>query len=516
MKQYFFLLATLLATTFAFGQTRDQHGIISEPPAGEHRFYTRSGGATYASQYFRNDIQDNMATEMVFSEDGTKVYIKNLVSHYAPDTWVEGAIDGHTITIALGQTYSWMDDLGYGTQLAWVKIKEDIQKPKSLSTKGNATLTIEGDKLVLQNSSGDADSFTYDGLGLVYTAPYANEWTYVVDYQTVFTYKKAMPVTPPEELETEVYSMEHDNSGHLVNVGFDGDEVYVQGVSETRIPNAWMKGTIKGKKITFPVQFASLYSTYLLYFNGVDGIYAKDETTGNWTWRYYWTDGSLTCDYDSKAQSFSTDQTLLVSNADNTVGQGEQIHAPLFRPFTEVPATPANPSILSHWDLNTFTMLALNVPLKDTEGRFLNPAKVAYRLYVDDDDPFLFYKDEYKQLPVEYIEEVPYLFSDDIYEAYNRSYIYEKASYLYLFQRDLDKLGIQTIYRGGGEERRSEIVYYYFNGENGIATPKMGEHASQMANGKCFDLQGRPVGARHKGLTITRTADGRVVKHLNR
>ena len=511
MRRYLFLLATLLTTTFAFGQTRDSHGIIIEPPAGEHRFYTRSGGATYASSYFQNDTQEGMATEVVFSEDGSKVYFKNLVSHYAPNTWVEGTVDGHTITVALGQVYSWMDDYGYGTQLARVKVQENIQKPKSLSTKGSVTFAIEGNSLVLQNTSGDAESFTYDGLGLVYTGEYANEWTYVVDYQTVFTYKTASAVTPPEELETELYSMEHDNSGHLVNVGFDGDEVYVQGVSETRIPDAWMKGTIKGKKITFPLQFASLYSTYLLFFNGVDGIYAQDET-GYWNWLYYWTDGTLTCNYDAKTQSFSTEQTLLVSNADDKVGQGEQIHAPLFRPFTEVPATPANPSILSHWDLTTFTMLALNVPLKDTEGRFLNPAKVAYRLYVDDDEPFLLYKDEYKKLPVDYIEEVPYLFSEDIYEAYNRSYIYEKASYLYLFQRDLDRLGIQTIYRGGGEEHRSDIVYYYFNGD-GILAPEAtnGEGVTRH-----FDLQGRPVGANHKGLTITRTADGRVVKHLNR
>ncbi|MBO4800899.1 MAG: hypothetical protein J5545_03440 [Bacteroidaceae bacterium] len=508
MKRTIFLLVTLLATTFAFGQTRDKHGIITAPPAGEVRYYTRTGGATFASQYFQNDTQSGMATEIVFSEDGAKVYIKNFISHAASGTWVEGDVDGHTITIPLGQMVYWFST--YGLQLAQVKVNGDIQKPASVTTKGNITFTIEGDNLVMQGTSGDAEAYTYDGAGLVYTDAYANEWSYYIDYQTVFAYKKVTMVTPPEELETEIYSLEHDNTGHLVTVGFDGDDVYVQGVSENRIPDAWMKGTIKGKKITFPVQFASLFSTYLLFFNGVDGVYTKDES-GYWNWLYYWTDGNLTCDYDAKTQSFSSEQTLLVSNADDKVGQGEQFHAPLFRPFTEVPATPANPSILSHWDLTTFTMLALNVPLKDTEGRFLNPAKVAYRLYVDDDDPFLLYKDEYKQLPVEYIEEVPYLFSDDIYEAYNRSYIYEKASYLYLFQRDLDRLGIQTIYRGGGEEHRSEIVYYYFNSD-GVQTPAVaaGKHAQH------FDLTGRQVPADHKGLTITRNADGRVVKRLQR
>ena len=508
MKRYFFLLATLLATTFAFGQTRDEHGIIHEQPAGELRYYTRTGGASYASMYFRNDVQDGMATEIVFSEDGSKIYIKNIISHAATDTWVEGDVDGHTINIPLGQTVYWFST--YGMQLARVKVNGDIQSPKSVSTKGNITFAIEGNNLVMQDTSGDAENYIYDGLGLVYTGAYANEWSYYIDYETVFTYKKATAVIPPEELETEVYSIEHDNTGHLINVGFDGDEVYVQGVSETRIPNSWMKGTLKGKKITFPVQFADLYSTYLLFYSGVDGIYTKDDT-GYWSWLYYWNDGSLTCDYDVKTQSFSTQQTLLVSNADDKVGQGEQIHAPLFRPFTEVAATPANPSILAHWEQATFTMLALNVPLQDTEGRFLNPAKVSYRLYDDYGEVFVLYPDEYKYLPAP-IDEVPYLFSPDISEAYNRSAIYEKGTYLYLFQQGLDRLGIQTIYRGGGEEHSSDIVYYYFNGD-GVLTP---ESTDSQAATRHFDLQGRPVSRGHKGLTITRRADGSVVKHLNR
>ena len=51
------------------------HGIISEEPEGDHRMYIRSGGATYATMYFRADPQDGILGEVVFSPDGKKARI---------------------------------------------------------------------------------------------------------------------------------------------------------------------------------------------------------------------------------------------------------------------------------------------------------------------------------------------------------------------------------------------------------------------------------------------------------
>lgn len=509
MKRYLFLMTTALVATFAVAQTRDSHGIITEQPDGELRAYLRSGGATYANMYFRNsETQDGIASEVVFSEDGTKAYFKNIISHAATATWVEGAVDGHTITIPLGQKVYWFDDGNYGMMLARVKVNGGIEK-YTVDYKGTVTYAIEGDNLVLQDTSGDPANNVFDGLGFVYTDAYVGEWSYYLDYATVMTYKDVHPITPPEELETERYSMEYEGSGHLVNVGFDGDEVYIQGVSETRLPEAWMKGTIKGKKITFPLAYAGFYSSYLLYFCGADAEYGLD-SNGYYNWLYYWKDGSTTCDYDAATGSFSTQQTIFASNSDSGIGLGETYHSPRFRPYTEQAGTPVTPNVAYYQEMGAFTILMLNVPLLDTEGRFLDPAKVSYRLFVDDDEePFTFYTDEYKQLPQD-MEEIPYLFTDETREAFSRSYIYEKAYALYLFQTGFDRIGVQTIYRGGGEEHTSAIGYYDITGAQ-VATPTI-----RRAQDEHFDLQGRRVANGHKGLTITRTPDGRVVKHLNR
>lgn len=491
----------------------NSHGIITEQPEGELRHYTRSGGATYAPIYFIAESQDGLSAEVVFSPDGTKAYFKNIISHAATGSWVEGTVSGNTISIALGQNVYWFDSGNYGMQLARVKVSNSITN-YTVSTQGKITFTIDGDNLILNGTSGDPDNNNFDGIGLVYTSPYAGEWSYYLDYGTVLTYKDINPVTPPDDLHPVTYSMEYENTGHLVGVGFDGNDVYVQGVSQSYIPWAWMKGKIEGDRLTFPLQFGGSLPTYLLYFCGVDQEYALTDA-GYYDWIYTWTDGKTTFSYDAATQSFKTDQALLVNSSDTGIDRSEKYHAPLFRPFVEQPATPADPSISGfidiYFEMTGFNIVMLNVPLKDTEGRFLNPAKVSYQLYIDDDEPYTLYPDEYRYLS-EPVDEIPYIFStSEMNEAFSRSNIYEKAYAIYIYQTGFDRFGIQTIYRGGGEERRSNIKYMTFGGD-GIE-----EMASDKPSGnKSFDLLGRPVFDGHHGIVITRTADGRVIKQVRK
>ncbi len=485
------------------------HGIITEQPEGELRHYTRSGGATYAPIYFIAELQDGISAEVVFSPDGTKAYFKNIISHAATGSWVEGNVSGNTITIPLGQTVYWFDDGNYGMQLARVKVNGTITD-YTVSTRGSITFTIDGNDLILNDTSGNPDNNTFNGIGLVYTTPYAGEWSYYLDYGTVLTFKDVNAVTPPDNLQPMTYSMEYENSGHLVGVGFDGNDVYVQGVSQSYIPRAWMKGKLEGDKITFPLQYGGTLSTYLLYFCGADEEY-KLTGTGYYDWVYNWTDGSATFTYDAETQSFQTNQALLVNSSDEAVDRSEKYHAPLFRPFTEQPATPADPSISGVIDMyfptTGFNIVMLNVPLKDTEGRFLNPSKVSYQLYFDNDEPFTLYQDEYRYLP-EPIDEIPYLFaSPEMSEAFSRSNIYETG---------FDRFGVQTIYRGGGEEHRSNIGYHYFTGD-GIKATDAGKGKGED---EYYDLSGRKLpdgklanGKMH-GLVIKRTPDGRVIKQV--
>ena len=504
------MMAATATTMNAADVTRDAHGIIREQPAGIHRLYMRSGGATYAPIYFQNVTQDGIATEMVFSEDGTKAYFKNIISHAATDTWVEGDVADGKITVPLGQLVYWFDG-GYGLQLALVEVKGNITTYTSKNT-GSVTFTMQGNDLYLDGTSATPDETVYVGLGLTYTGQYNGEWSYYLDYETVLTYKDVAMVDVPGDLETSVYSMEYEQSGHLVNVGFRDNDVYVQGISENNIPNAWWKGTVGSDgKLVFPLQFAQVYSTYLLYFCGSD---FEGETTadGGTTWNYLWTDGSATFDFNRQAGTFSSKQAVFVNNADDHFERGEAFRAPLFRPFTEKAGTPSDPSIyayIDYFDLAGFSILMPTVPLLDTEGNFMDPSKVFWKIFVDDDEPFILYPDEYKYLSDE-IDEIPYIFTAEQQVKFSRSYIYEKAYGIYIFETGFRRIGVQSIYRGGGEEHYSNIVYHYFEG-NDVARVNADQTAGDVQH---FDLSGRRVSDSHRGLTITRMPDGRIVKRL--
>ena len=506
------MMAVTFATANAADITRDAHGIIQEKPAGIHRLYMRSGGATYAPIYFQAVTQDGISTEMVFSEDGTKAYFKNIISHAATNTWVEGDVADGKITVPLGQVVYWFDDGNYGMQLALIEVKGNISTYTSKS-KGSVTFRIEGDDLYLEGTSGTPDETTFIGLGLTYTGQYDGEWSYYLDYETVLSYKNVTMVDVPADLETETYSMEYENTGHLVNVGFRGGDVYVQGISENNVPTAWWKGTIgEDGKLVFPLQFAQVYSTYLLYFCGAD---FEGETTasGGTTWNYLWTDGSATFSIDRQKGTFSSEQAVFVNNADDHIERGEIFRAPLFRPYQEKAGTPSDPSVytyLDNFDSWGFSIMMPSIPLLDTEGNFMDPAKVSWQIYVDDDEPYTLYTDEYKYLTEE-IDEIPYLFTAEQNARFSRSYIYEKAYAIYIFQTGFRRIGVQTIYRGGGEEHRSNIVYYNFDSADAVGDIATDRSAG---SGQHFDLSGRRVTDSHRGITITRMPDGRVVKRM--
>ena len=86
---------------------------------------------------------------------------------------------------------------------------------------------------------------------------------------------------------------------------------------------------------------------------------------------------------------------------------------PRLRPYEEHAGTPKDPSVLYYqtYGNGAFSIAMFDVPLQDTEGRFMDPKKLSYRLYIDDDEPYILYPDEYKGITEE-MEEIPYLFND--------------------------------------------------------------------------------------------------------
>lgn len=106
-------------------------------------------------------------------------------------------------------------------------------------------------------------------------------------------------ITPPDGLATSVYQLSgrHPYSGvptdYTLNIGYDGSDVYVQGLYPA-FPNAWVKGTVADGKATFktPQYIGNYHGLYNMYIAGVDPV--AEELR------------ALVMDYDVITHTFST------------------------------------------------------------------------------------------------------------------------------------------------------------------------------------------------------------------
>ena len=422
--------------------------VISDQPAGEMKVYQRSGGAMYNSWgYLFTTYQDGGAIEVVFAEDGKTVYLHDPISQAVAGTWVKAELsdDGKTLTMPLNQFIVYWADSGYGLMTAWVDITVDEEGYIATSVdydRTEATFTIGDDGTIsLNGSSGDVNTFECSGLGLIYDDDLS--WAGYADWESVYTPFTDTPVVMPDDAVLEDYSMfyfdaDGNNNGKMVKVAMVDNDVYVQGFSSL-VPDGVMKGTLSGDKVTFPSnQYIGVGSGLFLYMAACDEEYNLLE--------------SLVLDYDAETR------TMTANDAFTVVAGGQAMEnpylQPVFAPYVDHAATPANPAVLSfndQGDIGGSNMGEFSVPTLDTEGKFINPNDLYYRIYFDDDEVFTFGPDEYPYV-ADFMSDVPYNYTD----SYD---IGQGGAFIYFYETGFQRVGIQSVFRGGGEERVSDIVY---------------------------------------------------------
>ena len=425
--------------------------VITDQPEGEMKTYVRSGGAMYNYfGYLFTASQDGSAMQVVFAEDGKTVYLQNPISQAIANTWVKAELsdDGKTLTMPLNQFIIYYPEVEYGLMTTWIDVTVD--DAGNLSAVPNpeiteATFTIGDDGTIsLNGSSGNIDTFECSGLGLIYDDDLT--WAGYADWESVYTPFDATPVELPDGAVLENFSMSYVDSygnagGKMVKVAMMGNDVYVQGMS-SYVPEGVMKGTLDGDKVTF------LSNQYLGVGNGLFlsmmGLEADEDG------EYMIMDG-LEFGYDAATRTMTSENTLGIV-AGTTVQ--EAFGQPVIAPYIDHAATPANPEVIDFVDggeLGGYNYGSFNVPTVDTEGKFINPDDLYYRIYVDDDELFTFGPDEYPEL-TDFMTDVPYYFTDGYDFGVG-------GATIYFYETGFQRVGIQSVFRGGGEEHVSDIVY---------------------------------------------------------
>ena len=402
--------------------------------------------------------------------DGSDIYLQGL-AYFFDEAWVKGTIAGSTATFANNQLLG-EDD--YGPE--YLSGSDDGQTlSSSIVFNYDATEgTLKAVTTFIFENSTDDD-----------VAPYT--------YWSEPTFSKAEPAAPevvvaPEGLVTEDYVIKarnYKNDADVsvpLSIGFDGNDVYVQGLC-SYIPEAWVKGTLSGTTVTFAYgQFFGTYaSTYDMYLNtlvGEDVVFTYDATAGTFT---------------------AQNEYFLV---DNDQYYFDSYRGAVINKVVEIAATPANPAITALKDGNYGWYITFNIPLQDTEGNALVASKLSYEIFTDvmeDVNPLTFTPATHSKL-TENLTVIPYGFTEN-YDFY--------ADQIYLndlYSATWNKIGIKSIYTGGGETHETAIQWYtikpYGEPEAETADPVEAPYANALNTADLFAEFG-VIDANNDGKTWT-------------
>ncbi len=453
--------------------TRRAATELVTPPstATVETFYTVGGNFYVGTSSGWSDATKNMPTVNV-AIDGKDMYIQGL-AYWFLDAWIKGTIDGTTVTFASGQL---VGEDEYGPE--YIVGSEDGENASDFVFEYDSKEGILTAVTPYIVESGAADEMS----------PYCY-W-----YSPVFSLTEPEVVVPevvvaPDGLVTEEYSLsarnykdDADVSGS-VQIGFDGNDVYMQGIC-TYIPEAWVKGTLDGKTITFAQgQYFGIYGdTYEMYLNTLMGA-------------------DVVFDYDAEAGTLTAQNEFFL--VDNDSYYFDSYRGCVLKKVIEKAAMPADPAITAFEETNYGWAFAFNVPNVDVNGDGLVSSKLSYMIYTDTNGevaPLTFTPATHDHL-TEDMTEIPYGFTENWDFYSNQIYLND------LYSADWNKIGIQSIYRGGGEENKTEIQWYVLkesaNGEFTFDFNAMDVPTSSTVTGDGDITEDKAITAGSVTLTIS-------------
>ncbi len=496
------------AAAAAAGET-----IVTDTPAGEKKLYQRSSTSFYVDDDEVN-IEDleGYASEIVYGDDGKTVWLKNPIGEYETDSWLKGEKTAdNKISFTLPQPilkeYS---TTYYAYRLVSNSTRTDYLKPETQEEQ-TVEFTIDGDTLKQTDTDGEYI------LGL---ADVDGNWVGYGDYGIKLVEVKEAAVTPPDGLEYNDYSLKYENEDRkaksvVIKYGANGSDVYLTGLPGQG-KGTYIKGTVSGGKAVFKdKQYVGTNSESgtLTYFRTVTSKDSVSIITGIIYKVFNFADKDLEFDYDEATRTFkSSGEFMLVAGKDGHSFSG-YFKEPKLRAILDEAATPRNPEFedlrrLTDESSNGFVYF--DVYPEDVDGNRLIEKKLYYVLYLDD-KPFTFTSDVYTDMiyytDMEEMTEVPYNFTDlwDINIGPR-----DTRRGIALYTDDYEKLGVQVIYKGGGETRTSDIVYYEEE-TTGISNPAVEAGSDARITDTFYtDLSGRRVSSPAKGIYLktVKRADG--------
>ena len=402
--------------------------VVTPPSDLDAEYFVVTGEYYYSTSSGWSPTQNVERTVKVYW-DGNDVYIQG-VDYYASDAYIKGTFtDNNTVVFPIGQYLG-----NVGADVYFGACDDDNNKIDATATFDEETNTFTFVDAVATLNTALTGMYAY-GENVV-VAPAGDD----VD----------IPVEPPTDLVAEDWTYSGTDYWDAtevtksVKVGFYGDEVYIQGLCEY-FPEAWVKGMRDGNEVLFEQgQYYGTYrSRYNFYFRGVSGGYYSD----------------VTFTLNSEENKLTSEDGVLLYCIDdggtNTGLWGYEENVVISK-IEEKAATPSNPTITNIRYVTSGDVFEFNLPLVDTNNEGMVADKLAYQIYVEDEfgspEIYTFTKDLYTKLE-EDMTEIPATFTEE-WDFYDGAFYFNSGT------EELDKIGIKSIYHGGGETHESEITWY--------------------------------------------------------
>lgn len=495
--------------------------LITEQPNGTlyNNFY-RSGNSFIVLYGSVADLPfDGVRGTVVVSDDNKTVYFNDPLGAYYSTSWIKGERgEGDTIEVKLPQQFVHEEfedgpQDGYLFKLKPTKMTEGGQTYTTFIPTDDQTIKFvwRNDSIFMVNTTDDSK--------LLGMCDEEGQWYGYGDYVSLYEKFDKQPVAPKDASKAETMSLLYTESGQLYGrvkkVVREGNDFYVAGLNDA-MPDTWAKGTLEGDKVTFEGHQYMGFDTLTLAYTFFEPIghqptwYDYGDGTGDYYDEPIFLD-KIVFDYDAATGSFKSDSTFYVNQGYKKPNQLYTYDEPAFAPWTEKAATPMevgeeNVSYYPYNDMDGYGILTFIPSEFDADGNLLDTKQLYYTVYLDD-EPLAFDTQDYPSLKEE-TTEIPYLFNDQENIVY-----YAGALNVKTFVEGIDSIGVQLIYKGGGEVRKSAVSYVSAKDEEDTdGIDNIGANASKFVSTVFTDLSGRKVARPAKGVYIqtVRRADGTV------
>lgn len=468
----------------------DPQGEMETWLQGGEYFENMGGG------YIDESTYADYVTKFVYGSDGD-IYMKNPLAGAVTGSYVKGHISGDEMTLTLPQLI-FINDAGEKYYIGRMNVESVGEQTTYIPETENSTVTYTlSDGEWLMEESGADWILGMFGEDLV--------WAGVGTWNVSIRRFEGEALSAPAGLATQKYAMRHLGSelGRLVDVGFDGSELWLRGIAEL-LPDAWIKGEIAGDRVTFdcPQYLGELenYATLLFFQGAVDGAEDFEPVS------------PVDMEYDAATRSFSYDKEVMINTVEEGISYFDYYSSPSFKAQPDDAVMQPVPARVFYvmpynqqYGLGQCAFFFSNL----TPEEYVIPVENLYfRVYVDG-ELYTFYPDEYPCLDKP-TTEIPFTLQDPSGAIMSQR---DQCAFQYYFY-GFDTIGVQVIYRNGDEVLEAETYNYDVNTNEGglVGIDEIDASSAMPVSEEWYDLSGRRVENPVRGVYVKRVvySDGHV------